>query len=179
MWRATSGSILSRCAKWVRQAEVDGAPSPSGPLTSAERNRLGELEREAKESSRAMRFTGRRRFLRPRVRPAPTEDRVHRRAPGPVRRRADLPRRGRVGQRLLRAPPWRAVGTRRRRRAVPGPDPGRPRRELRGVRSAEVSRGALAKGQAITSTREGPSFFFATPHVPSGPVTIFNQSVLP
>jgi hypothetical protein len=45
--------------------------------------------------------------------------------------------------------------------------------------SITVSRDSLMKGQTINPAREGPGYFFETPHVPSGPVTIFNHSMLP
>jgi hypothetical protein len=42
-----------------------------------------------------------------------------------------------------------------------------------------VSPAELAKAQPISSAGEGPAYFFGTPDVPSGPVTIFNHSVNP
>jgi hypothetical protein len=47
------------------------------------------------------------------------------------------------------------------------------------LRSVRVSPAELAKGDPINPVREGPGYFFRTPDVPSGPVTIFNYSVLP
>lgn len=45
--------------------------------------------------------------------------------------------------------------------------------------SVRVSRTGLAKGDPINPAGEGFGFFFRTPDLPSGPVTIFNHSVLP
>ncbi len=45
--------------------------------------------------------------------------------------------------------------------------------------STLVSPSQLAKGQFINPAREGPGRFFSTPDVPSGPVNIFDRSVLP
>lgn len=45
--------------------------------------------------------------------------------------------------------------------------------------SIRVSPRELARGQLVNPAREGPGYFFSTPDVPSGPVTIFNLSVLP
>jgi hypothetical protein len=45
--------------------------------------------------------------------------------------------------------------------------------------SVRVPAGQLAHGHPINPAGEGPGYFFPTPHVPSGPVTIFNHSVLP
>jgi hypothetical protein len=42
-----------------------------------------------------------------------------------------------------------------------------------------VSPSELGNGQFIHPVGEGPGYFFSTPHVPSGPVTIYNHSVLP
>ena len=45
--------------------------------------------------------------------------------------------------------------------------------------SVRVSPGELANGHPINPSGEGPGYFFETPHVPSGPVSVFNHSVLP
>lgn len=45
--------------------------------------------------------------------------------------------------------------------------------------SVRISRSQLGKGDRINPAREGPGYFFRTPDVPSGPVTIFDRSVLP
>jgi hypothetical protein len=45
--------------------------------------------------------------------------------------------------------------------------------------SVGVSPSELARGDRINRAREGPGYFFRAPDVPSGPVTIFNNSVLP
>lgn len=45
--------------------------------------------------------------------------------------------------------------------------------------SVRVSPGELANGEPINPAREGPGYFFRSPDVPSGPVTIFNYSVVP
>jgi hypothetical protein len=45
--------------------------------------------------------------------------------------------------------------------------------------SVRVSPSQLGRGQPINPAREGPGYFFDTPNVPSGPVTIFNHSVVP
>ena len=45
--------------------------------------------------------------------------------------------------------------------------------------SVSVSPSQLRRGQPINPAREGPGYFFSTPDVPSGPVNIFNHSVLP
>jgi len=45
--------------------------------------------------------------------------------------------------------------------------------------SVTVSPPVMSAAQPINPAGEGPGFFFATPDVPSGPVTIFNYSVLP
>ena len=45
--------------------------------------------------------------------------------------------------------------------------------------SVRVPRAGLGKGDRINPAREGPGYFFRTPDMPSGPVTIFNRSVLP
>lgn len=45
--------------------------------------------------------------------------------------------------------------------------------------SVRISPSQLGGGQPINPAGEGPGYFFSTPNVPSGPVTIFNYSVLP
>jgi hypothetical protein len=45
--------------------------------------------------------------------------------------------------------------------------------------SVKVSPLQLARGQPINPFGDGPGYFFRTPDIPSGPVTIFNQSLLP
>lgn len=45
--------------------------------------------------------------------------------------------------------------------------------------SVRVSPSQLGRGQPINPAREGPGYFFNAPDVPSGPVTIFNYSVVP
>lgn len=45
--------------------------------------------------------------------------------------------------------------------------------------SVRVSLSQLGKGDRINPVREGPGYFFRTPDVPSGPVTILDRSVLP
>lgn len=45
--------------------------------------------------------------------------------------------------------------------------------------SVWVPRAGLGRGDRINPVREGPGYFFRTPDVPSGPITIFGRSVLP
>ncbi|MCP5443160.1 MAG: hypothetical protein H6968_09020 [Chromatiaceae bacterium] len=45
--------------------------------------------------------------------------------------------------------------------------------------SVRVSPSELSRGQAINPAREGPGYFFDTPDLPAGPVSIHNHSVLP
>jgi hypothetical protein len=45
--------------------------------------------------------------------------------------------------------------------------------------SVNVSPAELARGSRIHPAGEGPGYFFDTPDIPSGPVTIFDHSVLP
>jgi|GEM_PF-2836550 len=45
--------------------------------------------------------------------------------------------------------------------------------------SVRVSPAKLGRGQSISPAREGPAHFFDTSDVPTGPVTIFNYSVVP
>src|ERR1700742_2736496 len=76
--------------KWVRQAEIDGGARPG--VSSAEAERVKELERENRELRRANEIlkaasvSSRGSSTRQRR----TEERVHRRAPGSLRGRADL-----------------------------------------------------------------------------------------
>lgn len=45
--------------------------------------------------------------------------------------------------------------------------------------SVRVSPAELGRGQAVNPAREGPGYFFSTPHVPGGPASILNFSVVP
>ncbi len=45
--------------------------------------------------------------------------------------------------------------------------------------SVRVSPAEMARGQPIHPAGEGPAYFFSTPNLPSGPVTILNYSVMP
>jgi hypothetical protein len=45
--------------------------------------------------------------------------------------------------------------------------------------SVRISPTELGRGQPIRPAGEGPGYFFPTPHVPFGPVTIFDFSVVP
>ncbi len=45
--------------------------------------------------------------------------------------------------------------------------------------SVRVSPAEIARGQPINPAGEGPGYFFSTPNLPSGPVTILNHSVVP
>ena len=74
---------------WVRRAEVDEGRRPG--VTTDERARLSELEREVKELRRANEILKRRRLTSRRSWTATAKSsRVHRRTPGTVRGRADL-----------------------------------------------------------------------------------------
>ena len=50
-WRRSSAARRRRCGKWVRQAQRDAGHRPG--LTTSERERLKELEREVRELKRA------------------------------------------------------------------------------------------------------------------------------
>ena len=78
---AARASAPSRCASWVKQAEIDDGVKPG--VTSAEAARIKELEQENRELRRANEILRSRvGFLRGGARP-PTEvmRRVHRRPP--------------------------------------------------------------------------------------------------
>jgi hypothetical protein len=45
--------------------------------------------------------------------------------------------------------------------------------------SVEVLEKELSLGQRINPAGEGPGYFFPSPNIPSGPVNIFNFSVVP
>ena len=47
------------------------------------------------------------------------------------------------------------------------------------VTSTRVSRSKLRNGDRIEPAGEGPGYFFGTPHIPAGRVTVFNHSPLP
>src|SRR6478736_658103 len=86
---AKLGMTNETLRKWVRQAEIDGGARPG--VSSAEAERVKELERENRELRRANEILKRRRFS---LRGSSTRNRrsvsgVHRRAPERVRGRAD------------------------------------------------------------------------------------------
>jgi len=88
---------------WVRQAEADGGRR-GDRLTTAERERLKALERENRELRRANEILkAASAFSRPSSTPPGRSGEVHRRPPGPLRGRADLPDPRRRAEQLLRA----------------------------------------------------------------------------
>jgi transposase len=98
--------------KWVRQTEADEGKR-SELLSSEERRRLKELERENRELRRANDILkSASAFSPPSSTHAERSERLYRAAPGPLRGRADLQDRGGVGLRLLRARQGREIGAR-------------------------------------------------------------------
>src|SRR5437879_3487199 len=75
---------------------------------------------------------------------------LHRRASRPLRCRADLPDPGRVGVRLLRAPPWSTLSTIPRGRAAARGDQRDAQAQLRGLRLPADLEGAAASGRERT-----------------------------
>src|SRR5215217_6942895 len=107
--------------KKVRQAEADGGERPE-LLSSSEREEIRRLRKENYECGARTRSSSRRACFSPGS--STQTDRsepLHRRAPRPLRGRADLPHPGRVGVRLLPAPKRRALGPGGRGRATARP----------------------------------------------------------
>src|SRR3989304_3874869 len=94
-WAALT-SIATKCGmtpetlrKWVRRAEVDAGARPG--LTTDERNRLAELERETRGRRRANEFLKTAAAFSGGSSPRDRhDDALHRGAPRPLRGRADL-----------------------------------------------------------------------------------------
>ncbi|NUO96622.1 MAG: transposase [Nonomuraea sp.] len=93
---------------WVRQAEVDGGQRPG--TSTADAQRIAELEREVRELRRANEILKSAAFSPGNSTPDRPDSRLHRRPPRPVRRRTDLPgARSRAGD-VLRGPQPAALG---------------------------------------------------------------------
>ena len=136
------GIVPDSLRNWVQQARVDAGKAPG--LSSDERARLAELERENRELRRANAIlkSPPRLSSRPSSTGHPSADRLHRPASPGVRGRADLPRAHRGGRRdrsehvLRRADPA-AVGAGGPRRAAQARDSAGLRRQPRRLRSPQ------------------------------------------
>src|SRR4051794_6036372 len=104
----------------VRQLEADEGRRPDLP-TSEEREEIKALRKRSTSSVRANEILKAASVLsRPSSTQTDRSERVHRRAPRPLRRRADLPRPGRVGVRLLPPRHRRSLAPRGGGRAAAG-----------------------------------------------------------
>ncbi|MFD8533764.1 hypothetical protein ACFV0L_40775 [Streptosporangium canum] len=93
---------------WVKQAEIDYGQRPG--TSTDEAKRIAELEREVRELRRANEILkAASTFSRENSTPDRPDERLHRRSPRPVRRRADLPGPAERALDVLRSPHPAAV----------------------------------------------------------------------
>jgi transposase len=131
--------------KYVRRVEADKGLRPDLP-TAAEREEIRQLARGSTSSDERTRSSRRRRcFSRPSSTQTDRSEPLHRRAPRPLRRRADLHDPGRVGVRLLPAQDRPAVAAGGAGRVAAQADRARPRRHLLLLRVSPHVAGAQAR----------------------------------